>query len=259
MFVFRARLTAFAVLTCVVLSFPAHSKPLVENSVHFVNKVIDGDTLILAEGQHVRLLGINAPEVARKSKRGESGGQFASAWLKRRVENEQVYLRFDTQKRDKYRRNLAHIFMMDGRHINHELVQKGLAIASIIPPNMKYTNKLLLAQRKSEESGSGLWQDPSYAPIAIKDALKKDPSGWKRVIATPIAVLDDKRKDKKYVRLIINEKVDVRIPRTNLNYFPEISTYVGQKLEIRGWVSKRNGRYSILARHPSVLITLGIL
>jgi endonuclease YncB( thermonuclease family) len=44
---------------------------------HTVAKVYDGDTIVLKNGEHVRLLGINTPEIESRHRQNEIGGQEA--------------------------------------------------------------------------------------------------------------------------------------------------------------------------------------
>jgi endonuclease YncB( thermonuclease family) len=246
----------YAVLAVLFISQACLAQALQARSLHYVSKVIDGDTLILSSGQHVRLLGINAPELTRKNRQGEAGGYDAYIWLEKQVEKKSVALEFDQQHQDKYGRQLAHVFSVDGKHVNLDMVRYGHAIASVIPPNVKYTRALLTAQQAAERQQLGLWKEPSYAPVGLLKAQADRQSGWKRMVATVSAVINDRGKDKNFARLIIHDNADIRIPRANLGYFPELGTYLGQKLEIRGWLSKRRGHYSVLIRHPSAMVRL---
>jgi hypothetical protein len=56
------------------------------------------------------------------------------------------------------------------------------------------------------------------------------------------------------VRLILNDKVNVRISVANLALFPDLKNYLNKPLEIRGWASKNKDHYSILVQHPSAIV-----
>lgn len=139
---------------------------------YYVQRVHDGDTIFLKEGYWVRLLGINTPEIESHYRPGEAGGVAAENWLRQQLEGKKVRLEFDTQRRDHYHRLLAHVFTVDGEHLNLRLVEKGLAIVNIIPPNLKYSDQLLQAQERAEAAKRGLWGMPDYAPHSIADIEK---------------------------------------------------------------------------------------
>lgn len=216
---------------------------------HYVAKVYDGDTITLKNGERVRLLGINTPEIESHYRQGEAGGQKAKKWLQDKLSSGVVFLEFDTQRRDKYKRLLAHCFLENGEHLNKEIIETGLATLSIIPPNLHYLDVLQKAELVAQKHGLGIWSMASYQTIPV-DKLSNKASGWQRILATPKTITQSRN----YVRLILNDKVDIRIAKANLALFPDLKTYLGKPLEIRGWASKNKGHYSILVRHPSAII-----
>ena len=61
----------------------------------YVQRVVDGDTLMLGTGERVRLIGVNTPETVHPKKAVEAFGKEASAFTKRMVEGKLVRLEFD--------------------------------------------------------------------------------------------------------------------------------------------------------------------
>ncbi|WP_293008662.1 thermonuclease family protein [Nitrosomonas sp.] len=217
--------------------------------LHSVVRVYDGDTIILEDKKQIRLLGINTPEIESRLRAEEPGGVAAKKWLQAQLQAEKVYLEYDQTKRDKYKRLLAHVFTPDGKHINQALLENGLAFVSIIPPNIRYSDKLIQAQQQAEKQKLGIWSMPDYQPKLIAQIANHN-KGWQRFTGTPASI----KKSRKYTRLIFDDKIDIRILNTNLDLFPALSTYVGKSLEIRGWVSRNKDHYSLLIQHPSALI-----
>ena len=92
--------------------------------------VIDGDTVRLAGGERIRLLGIDAPEM-RKGKPGrlgpfpEPGAVEATEALREMVEGRVVVVR--RRGTDDYGRTLAKLRLEDGVDVGAELVRRGLA------------------------------------------------------------------------------------------------------------------------------------
>lgn len=214
-----------------------------------VVRVYDGDTIILDDKKHVRLLGINTPEIESQHREEEPGGIAAKKWLQAQLQDSKVYLEFDQVKRDKYKRLLAHVFLPDGKHLNLALLEHGLAIVSIIPPNSLYTDTLIQAQQHAEKLKLGIWSMPEYQPRPIAQ-IANHTKGWQRFTGTPVGI----KKSRKYTRLIFSDKVDIRIANTNLKLFPAPATYLGKPLEIRGWVARNKDYYTMLIQHPSALI-----
>lgn len=215
-----------------------------------VVKVYDGDTIVLDGGDKVRLLGINTPEVAGHRKSEEAGGEEAKAWLRREIQGRRVRVEQDVSTRDKYQRLLAHVFREDGTHINLALVDAGLATTDIHPPNLKYVNLLVEAERRAERAQRGIWNLAEYQAKVVEFTRNRKLSGWQRLVGKPIAV----EKGRGYWRLQFPDQFSVRIPEEHLSLFPPLHTYLHQMIEARGWVSHRGDRYSVLVRHPSALI-----
>ena len=37
-------------------------------------------------------------------------------------------------------------------------------------------------------------------------------------------------------------------------YFPDLNSYLGGQVEVRGWISKRKDTYNMVVRHPSAIV-----
>lgn len=232
----------------------ANAQPVIitgqpSRQLHQVARVYDGDTIILEGRKQVRLLGVNTPEIESRHRSEEPGGVAAKKWLQNQLRDNQVYLEFDQVKRDKYKRLLAHVFLPNGKHVNLALLESGLAAISIIPPNGRYSDKLIQAQQYAEKQKLGIWSMPEYQSRPISE-IANHTKGWQRFTGTPVAI----RKSRKFTRLLFNDKIDIRVANSNLRLFPELATYVGKPLEVRGWVARNKDHYTMLIQHPSALI-----
>jgi endonuclease YncB( thermonuclease family) len=140
-----------------------------------VRNVIDGDTLILEDGEKIRLIGINTPEVQSRYSESQPGGQAAKDWLQRALLNPTIWLQYDAQQFDKYDRRLAHVFLESGQYLNALLLEQGLAMLTLIPPNLLYAEELIQAQQTAEQKQAGIWQMPDYQAQHVSrfDAAKK--------------------------------------------------------------------------------------
>ena len=99
-----------------------------------VDRVIDGDTIVIENGTSVRLLGINCPE------RSEIYYEEAKEFLEGLILDKNVKLEYGTPKYDRYQRTLAFVFISN-TNINIELVRAGLANVYVLD-NKKYENRL---------------------------------------------------------------------------------------------------------------------
>jgi endonuclease YncB( thermonuclease family) len=230
-----------------VLQKPATLSQRYKNKVAYV---YDGDTIKLENGDKIRLLGIDTPEVASHYRKATPGGNAAKKWLTKQLDGADVYLEYDQQHRDKYKRLLAHIFLENGDHINVALVKNGLAIVNLFPPNLRYKDELLAAQQIAQQQQLGMWAMKRYQ-LTSADKVRKV-SGWKRYQGTVQSI----KNNRKTVRLVLSKKLSVKIAKENLYLFPDIESYIGQTVEVRGWLSGKKSPFSILVRHPSALMML---
>ncbi|MCP4682298.1 MAG: hypothetical protein GY864_08180 [Desulfobacterales bacterium] len=124
---------------------------------HEVKYVYDGDTIRLDNGEHIRYLGINAPEMARKDKTAEFLARPAREFNRKLVGNALVRLEYDQEKRDRYNRLLAFVFLENGDMVNALMVRKGFAHVMSKKKNLKYRDLLLDLQRKAMKERLGIW------------------------------------------------------------------------------------------------------
>jgi micrococcal nuclease len=127
-------------------------------SAALVIQVIDGDTVALADGVRVRVLGIDAPEMERDGQPADFLAHKAKAVLTELTLNRQVGLEYDRLRYDHYGRLLAYVFLPGHNMVNTELVRQGLARVYFIAPNMRYQEVLLAAQQEAIEARRGVWQ-----------------------------------------------------------------------------------------------------
>ena len=126
-----------------------------------VDYVIDGDTIILKDGRHVRYIGINCPEVAHRDRPGEPFGRAAERFNRKLVGEKTVRLEYDQEKTDRYGRTLAYLFLDRSLFVNRRMVEAGMAFCLYDPKTAKYADVLLRAQRKAMNAGIGIWGNPA--------------------------------------------------------------------------------------------------
>ncbi len=123
-------LALFLVVAVLLLS----CVPVATESQVKVVRVIDGDTIEIAGGAHVRYIGMDTPETYPKV---EFYGPEAKAKNIELVEGKLVTLEKDVSETDKYGRLLRYVYV-DGVFVNGELVRLGYAEAVSYPPDTRY-------------------------------------------------------------------------------------------------------------------------
>lgn len=214
-----------------------------------VAQVIDGDTLLLADGRLVRLIGINAPELGKDGAFDEPLARAAQTLVAQLTVGQRVRLEFDREPVDRYGRLLAHVFLPDGRSLQEILLRQGLAFAVAVPPNLARLAAYQAAEEEARRAGRGVWGHPAYAPIPAEEVRA---SGFR----------------------IVTGRV-VRVGHSGFGYFFDLAPHFtlvveredwaryfgggdpermrGKTVIARGWVTEYNQQLRLRLRHPAML------
>ncbi|MBM3489990.1 MAG: hypothetical protein FJX68_05995 [Alphaproteobacteria bacterium] len=137
-----------------------------------VVEAIDGDTVVLADGRQVRLVGIQAPKLPL-------GRADFPAWplapeAKTRLESlalgRPVSLLHGGRRTDRHGRVLAHLRREDGLWLQGEMLRSGLARVYTFADNRALAAEMLALEGEARAARRGLWGHPFYA-IRRHDAL----------------------------------------------------------------------------------------
>ena len=146
--------------TVVLRAVPVKSMGAAPSSIFgeaIVQRVVDGDTVVLSSGERIRYIGMDTPELHHPRKPVEAYGREAMEFNRRLVEGKKVRLEFDVERHDRYGRVLAYVYLPEGTFVNAELVRQGYARLLTIPPNVKYADLFVKLQKEAKEARRGLW------------------------------------------------------------------------------------------------------
>ena len=123
--------------------------------------MIDGDTIELSTGQKVRYVGMDTPETVDPRRPVGCFGKEASSENKKLVEGKEVILEKDVSETDKYSRLLRYVYLPlpDGNllFVNDYLVRAGFAKVYTYPPDVKFNEQFLQAEREARTQNRGMW------------------------------------------------------------------------------------------------------
>ncbi|SDU03239.1 nuclease homologue [Pseudomonas mediterranea] len=204
-----------------------------------VRRVVDGDTLRLADGRSVRLIGLNTPELGRQ---GRSDEPFAVA-ARRRLEalvaasDGRVGLVPGRESKDRYGRTLAHAYGVDGRNLEAQMLAEGLGFQVAVAPNVGLADCQQSAERQARKAHLGLWR---RSPVLEAGQVKA--SGFAVLSGRVNAV----RRNRGGVWLQLDDSVVLRVAPNLLDRFDvaSLERLVGRQVEARGWVIDRSRRGS---------------
>jgi micrococcal nuclease len=140
-------------------------------NVASVKRVVDGDTLLLLNGERVRLIGVDTPETVDPRRPVQYFGKEASAFTRKLAEGQLVRLEYDWDTIDKYGRTLAYVYLADGRMLNSEIIKQGYGHAYTRFP-FKYMEQFRRYERTARDQGLGLWK-PNAAPVSVGKPLNQ--------------------------------------------------------------------------------------
>ncbi|HOX46401.1 MAG TPA: thermonuclease family protein [Myxococcota bacterium] len=120
-----------------------------------VERIIDGDTVELQDGQRLRYLMIDTPETTGGAT--DCYGQEAKDFNTQLVLGQEVELTFDVERTDNFGRLLAYVSVA-GREVNTLMVERGYACVLLIPPNgedrrVEFEN----LEMEARGFGRGMW------------------------------------------------------------------------------------------------------
>lgn len=246
---------------------PLSSSECLAPSEVIVTKVIDGDTVIVEGGYHVRLVGIDADES------GYPCYEEAKSYLEGLVLNKEVRLEKDKTDVDQYDRCLRYIFL-DEQNINLQLVKEGQAICRFYEPDIKYREECTVVEKEAIENEIGCkWggaEPPLPSPSKEFEKLTPEQTGLEVVFACNAgnylgkeAIIEGKIVDtyrSKTNTVFLNfEKAypnqcftSVIFSSDQYKFVQNPEDYYLQKtVRIKGEVKKYEGRAEIILEHPS--------
>lgn len=227
--------------------FFAHASDLPAEAV--VKEVIDGDTIVLKQGQKVRYLGINAPEIRAWDGRQwvfkrQIFGEEAKTCNERLVEGKRIRLEYDRKKRDDYDRLLAYVRVGDV-FVNGELVREGLALMDVRVPNLKYQKMFLDFEKEARRFHRGIW-----GKIKERTVPHTEASQYVGKIAAVQGTIKNVYKGRKKVYLNFGKNFQkdftAVIYEENLGNFPlganePVTHFLGKRVKIYGFIKEHGG------------------
>jgi micrococcal nuclease len=100
---------------------------------------------------------VDTPETTHPQKGVEYFGREASEFTRKMVEGKKVRLDFDWQRRDKYGRLLAYVYLPDGTFLNAEIIKQGYGFAYTRYP-FKYLDEFKKYEREARKNKRELWK-----------------------------------------------------------------------------------------------------
>ena len=256
-------LFVLTVMTAGAASEPAVPLPagLALDAEARVVEVIDGGTVLLDDGETVRLAGIEAPRHTSgdTASATEPLAENARRTLARLVQGRRVGLARGGVPRDRYGRLRAHLVRSDdGTWIQGALLAAGLARVHSLVDDRAGVAEMLVIERRARAARLGIWSQPRYRVRAASEVdarLRSFQLVEGRVKAAAVV------RGRGYLNFGDDWREDFTVsigPRDRRRFETAgiaIEDYEGRLVRVRGWVDSFNGPM-IEATHPEQIEVL---
>lgn len=232
-----------------------------------IKSIVDGDTLFLESGLKVRLSGIQAPKLplGRKGFVAWPLGDDAKAALLDLTQSRDIGLYYSGLKRDRYKRALAQVYVLDEKGqpdfwVQEKMVRMGLARVYTWPDTKQDVHTLFKAEREARKKERGIWALDYYKiRKPDPDPLAQYVDSFQIVegIITSVANV----RGQIYLNFGANYRTDftVAIAKSGKKAFKKSGvdplSLEGARVRVRGWIELKNGPI-IWLDHPERLEVL---
>jgi micrococcal nuclease len=150
-----ARVACLAGLICLADCGGTNAESACGATEAIVERVIDGDTIVLPGDVRIRYLLVNAPETT--SGHNDCYGTNAAQFNSDLVLGKTVQLTYDVQCQDTFGRTLAYVTVGD-QDVNRLLVERGYACVLHIPPDGDArADEFKALETEARTTRRGLW------------------------------------------------------------------------------------------------------
>ncbi|HAA83816.1 MAG: Nuclease (SNase domain-containing protein) [Thermodesulfobacterium commune] len=130
---------------------------LSENTVKVV-RALDGDTVLLHNGEKLRYAGVDTPELNRGKRLPPQPFAEEAYRLNRQLTEGKVFrVEFALKERDRYGRLLGDLYFENGTSVSEILVKEGLALVCYFPGSAEAYHKLLPLQAEVVKKRKGFF------------------------------------------------------------------------------------------------------
>ena len=244
--------------TAALASTPTPPDDLVPETRGRVVEAVDADTVILADGREVRLVGIQTPKLPLgRDMDPWPLAEPARAALADLVAGHEVALAFGGRRRDRHGRHLAHLFRIrnddtTGLWVQAAMLAQGWARVYSFADNRTAVKSMLRVERAARAAGRGIWADPYYR-VRTTDEAHDAVNSFQLVAGRVRATA--KVRGRVYLNFGADWREDftISVPPGAVSRFEDAGidpqTHEGRWVRVRGWIESYNGPL-IEATHP---------
>lgn len=218
-----------------------------------IRRVIDGDTLVLADGRHVRFIGINAMELGHDGGTDQPYAAAARDRLRQLIAAGGGTLRvaIGSEAYDEHGRSLAYLFA-GSQDLGLELIREGLAVVVAVPPDLERLACYQDAEAQARNQHRGIWSQASPLVTDVAHADLK-PGAFLIVHGEVTGVV----RNSAGLRLLLDGRLPLWLANPDLVRFTvNPAGLKGQQVLVRGWLREYRGRPELDVHAPAALLPL---
>jgi micrococcal nuclease len=224
----------------------------------YIKQVFDGDTVRTDNNLNIRLIGVDTPEIDWKDGENEYYALEAYNYTRKHLQNNQVYLEYDLEKRDKYDRLLAYLFLPDGTFFNASLLREGYAHLLLVPPNIKYQDLYREMVKEARENRVGIWDRIEIEGKKLPIIHWNETGRYLNEMVIVQGEIIDTYDSGKAVFLNFSDQFKAVIFSGNLNKFDysPAQFLLNQKVKVLGKVEEYRGLLEIIIDSPEQVLII---
>ena len=252
---------AFFAFIAFIFSVPANADNCVSDRLSVpesavVKWVYDGDSLLLIDKRKIRIIGIDTPETKHHKQKAQAYGAKAREALRALLKNNhyQVSLRYGKERKDKYGRTLAHVYLPDGTNISNWMLEQGYAKTLAFPPNVQLAECYKKAEEIAQAQSLKIWR---YKSNKVRDAasLPRRIDGYVRLKGKISKIKHYRKSLTMELESSSKRHIQLKIKKKNLKYFSEIvpDKLWNKTIIVTGLLRNKKGRRTLYINHPTQL------
>ncbi len=216
-----------------------------------LKKINDGDTVTLDNGELVRFIGINTPEIDHLNNNKSQPFALAAreALAGQIKQGDRLHLIFDHIRRDKYGRLLAYVFTRTGKNLALLQLQSGLAQHWVIGKNDLLWLCFQAAEQQARSAKKGIWAD--FKPLKAAELSKKD-VGYQYIIGE----VTDLKETENSLKFMLDANLTVKVDKKNINFFKTSGTKIQlhNSILLTGHLKWSANQLRLAIRHPAQIL-----
>ncbi|MDF3074146.1 MAG: hypothetical protein K0S54_1813 [Alphaproteobacteria bacterium] len=250
-------LASIALLVTALFALPWHAGAAEEKPLPAAVEAIDGQSLRLEDGSILRLAGIIAPDATSGPERRMA--DEARRALQALAVGKTIRAQAPVERRDRHDRRLLQVKNGDGKWLQGELLQAGLARVWTQPDAIEGAGEMLALEAQARTDRQGLWALPYFAILTGETAAQ----ALDRFQIVEFTVMDVARvRGTVYLNAGRDWRSDLtaRLERPAVKLFADagqdFTALKGRTIRMRGWLRLYNGAFMDIS-HPQQIEVVG--